>query len=656
MSGWGVFLCNCSQTLPIDSQQLTLPTAHIQFASHPDTDLLDFVEHVRQASCRRVLISCCESRTDFEDAFAALGSQAPQLHVVNLKEDCFRVHRDSAPAHAKANRLLQAAIRGAEVRPEPAYHPLTAEGRIVIVGGEGSTEFENGLSNRLSRQLRDVAQPIGVFAPQGVYVDTAGFTRVYRGRVLAIKGRLGDFHVQIEEAGSSGAAREILADQVVVFADETTPPVKAKTGCYVLSGPSSEAIDEVAVRIRDLIGRFLKVVHVDYQADICAGGAANHEACGRCIPACPYEAVQRDPHQPLRIQVDQMACEGCGACVSACPTSALRYTEPSPRELYARLAAYLEPRAEAEMEAPVILFHCSESGRRTLTAAGETGLAYSPRVLPVEVPCLRYVSAANMLTAFRMGAAGVGLLGCEACPHGERELLHQNMDVCRLTLDAFGLSAARLALSTAAEGDEVAAVTEIERFASKREASPIVWDGVLPRETAPREVLASAVAALIENTGREPGRVAFEDAHPFAVTTVRESGCTMCRSCVNVCPTHAFRFDEAASSLQLKQISCIACGLCEAVCPEHVIALQPELDLSRRSLDYQPVVQDALVGCSRCGKPFINQKALEAIETKLLSLDGLGDAFAGPRRSLLRMCPDCRAVAAMMEVEQGWEP
>ncbi len=130
----------------------------------------------------------------------------------------------------------------------------------------------------------------------------------------------------------------------------------------------------------------------------------------------------------------------------------------------------------------------------------------------------------------------------------------------------------------------------------------------------------------------------------------------MCRSCVNVCPTHAFRFDEAEASLQLKQISCIACGLCETVCPENVIALQPELDLSRRGLDYQSVVRDALVGCSRCGKPFINQKALEAIETKLFGLAVLGDAFEGPRRSLLRMCPDCRAVAAMMEVEQGWEP
>ncbi|WP_089720545.1 4Fe-4S dicluster domain-containing protein, partial [Candidatus Entotheonella palauensis] len=650
MSEWAVFLCNCSHTLPIDAQQLTLPASQIRYMSHPDTDLAALVEEVRQTECRRVLISCCEPPARFEEAFAALGAQAPQLHTVNLKHDCFRVHGDTAQAYAKAERLLKAEMRSAEVRSEPAYHPLTAEGRILIVSGKGTAE----LASRLSRQLREVAQPIGVLAPSADD-DGAAFARVYRGRASAIQGRLGDFHVRIEEA--NGAVQEIVADQVVVFASETALPLKTRTGCYVLSDPVPEAIDEVAARIRDLIGRFLKVVHVGYQADICAGGAANHEACGRCIPACPYEAIQRDPQRPLRIQVDHMACEGCGACVSACPTSALRYTEPSPRELHARLAAYLESRAETETP-PVIVFHCGEQGRRALTAAGESGWSYSPGVLPVEVPCLRYVSAANMLTAFHMGAAGVGLLGCETCPHGERELLHQNMALSRMILKAFGLGAERLALITAAEGMEASTIAEVERIASAPEASPIVWDGGLPHETGARQGLAAAVAGLIEQTGREPGRLAIEDTQPFAVTTVRESGCTMCRSCVNVCPTHAFRFDEAAASLQLKQISCVACGLCETVCPEDVIALQPELELSRRALDYRAVVQDTIVGCSRCDKPFINQKALEAIEAKLLSSDVLGDVlgdtFAGARQSLLRMCPDCRAVAAMMEVDKGW--
>ena len=31
-------------------------------------------------------------------------------------------------------------------------------------------------------------------------------------------------------------------------------------------------------------------------------------------------------------------------------------------------------------------------------------------------------------------------------------------------------------------------------------------------------------------------------------------------------------------------------------------------------------------------------------------------SFAGDRHEILRMCPDCRAVAAIRDVERGWEP
>jgi hypothetical protein len=32
------------------------------------------------------------------------------------------------------------------------------------------------------------------------------------------------------------------------------------------------------------------------------------------------------------------------------------------------------------------------------------------------------------------------------------------------------------------------------------------------------------------------------------------------------------------------------------------------------------------------------------------------DTFAGKRRDLLRMCPNCRAVAAVAAMQEGWEP
>ena len=335
----------------------------------------------------------------------------------------------------------------------------------------------------------------------------------------------------------------------------------------------------------------------------------------------------------------------------------MRFAEPSPHELYTRLGALLTPSSSrADGERLVVLFHCGEQGRRVLEEAGRTPLPYPATVLPVEVPCLRYVSEANMLASFRMGAAGLGFLGCETCQHGERELLRQKIEFCRVTLDAFHLGAGRVQLITADNGTEMQAITALSRFAETIDATPIHWDGKTMPHRDNREVIADAIGVFIAATGHQPGRKALDTSHPFAFAEVRASGCTMCRSCVNVCPTHAFTLDENSQSLQFKHISCVACGLCEQVCPENVITLRHEILFEQSALEHQTVVQDDMVLCLKCGKPYINRRALETVEARLLSLESLLDTFSGNRRNLLRMCPDCRTVVAMMEVDKGWKP
>lgn len=635
-ANWGLFLCNCRRTLSLDPERLVLPIAPsvLSSASDPETDIHEFAKRANREELDRVLISCCADRGIFEAALNASGKRPPKIHFINLKESCFLPHADPEKAHTKATRLLRAAMEIAEAEETPAFNPLTVGARILIAAdGPQGTE--------LAEHLRDVAQPL-----------------VDRGRVVEIKGRLGDFHVTIEDGEAPDVTRrELKADQVVIFSANETPSVKSRTGCHLLLNPNSADLARLAGRIRELIGEFLKPVHVTYNAGTCAGGTASQEACGICISVCPYDAISRDPENHLRMQVDHMACEGCGACVSACPTSSLRFTEPSPRELYQRMAALLTPLpGQNGGEAWTILFHCGEQGRKVLDEAGRRPLPYPASVLPVEVPCLRYVSEANILAAFSLGAAGVGLLGCESCPHGERELLYQKLDFCRLTLDAFGLGPERLRLITAESGTEPEAITTLTGFADTLEATPVQWDGRPMRQWDNREVITQAIRTFIEQTGREPGRRSFEAPYPFAFADVKESGCTMCRSCVNVCPTHAFKLDEKTQSLQFKHISCVACGLCEKVCPENVITLRREIQFERNALEYQTVVQDSMVSCAKCGKPYINRKALETVEARVLSLESLLDTFSGNRKNLLRMCPDCRTVVAMLEVEKGWKP
>jgi len=651
---WGLFLCNCRKTLPLDPEKLILPTAPsvLTVASEPESQAQEFAARIERERPSRVLVSCCAEQKLFDDALAGSSPQPPKVQFLNLRESCFLPHLDDPErAHAKATRLLRAAMESVDTNETPVYNPLKV-GANVVIAGEGLKTQE------LAAKLRDGIRPILVFPVNQTATDSAGSGQTYTGKPVGINGRLGDFRVTIEDGGNGEKTRqELKAAQVVVISRDGSFPCKPRTGCHLLANPSEADLVRVAERIRELTGDFLKPVQVTYNTEICAGGTADQEACGVCVTACPYDAISRDPENHLRMKVDHMACEGCGACVSACPTTALRFTEPSPQDLYTRLAALLTPSSvKSDGESWTILFHCGEQGKRALEAAGRKPLPYAATLLPVEVPCLRYLSEANMLAAFRLGAAGVALLGCESCQHGERELLYQKSDLCRIVLDAFGLGNERLRLFTADTGTEAEAIGALSSFAGSLQSTPIRWDGRPMRQQGNREVIADAIATFIEQTGREAGQRVLESSQPFAFADVEASGCTMCRSCVNVCPVHAFRLEESTSSLQFKHISCIGCGLCETVCPEKVISLKREIYLERDGLEYQTVAQDSMVSCLQCGKPYINRKALEAVEARVLSLGSLLDTFSGNRRGLLRMCPNCRAVAAMLEVDKGWKP
>jgi ferredoxin len=100
----------------------------------------------------------------------------------------------------------------------------------------------------------------------------------------------------------------------------------------------------------------------------------------------------------------------------------------------------------------------------------------------------------------------------------------------------------------------------------------------------------------------------------------------------------------------------VGCGLCEQVCPEKVITLRRELYLEKEALDYTVVAEDEMINCLQCKKPYINKKALESVESKLFKDESLEQTFAGDRKNILRMCPDCRTVMAMQEVDKGWRP
>jgi len=716
---WGLVLCTCNDTLPVDGKAIgrALRPGGVPatFARLPRDELTGFMSLVARERYDRVLVACCAAQELFAEALAAAGVEGTPLSVVNLREACYWPHGDAAAATRKAIRLLRAAMRLSAQPAEVAERRLRAGRRVLIATDspaglqlarrlaevaapillleEGSDRFDDTPFHPLPwkttwGRIGELRGHLGAFQvvverTQPIDLDTCIACRrcipvchtaaISEGLRLRLErcDRCGDCLRACEKVGAiriPREAREVVgADQVVVIrsggiatppggpAPGVAPPGRpTRTGHHVLRDPAPAELDALAWRIASLIGEFDKPDHVRYAPDTCAGGHANQTGCGVCIGACPYEAIAR---QGLRVAVDPLACEGCGACVAACPTSSLTFTEPSPGQLYARLEALLAPLApEGTPERLVVAFHCGERGREALEAAGRRRLPYPATVLPVGGPCLRYFSEAAILGAFRLGAAGVALVGCQSCQHGERELFLGRVAFARAVLDAFGLGAERVHVITSEAGEEPGAIEALRRFAEAVGEPPLSWDGRSLGAVDNRAVVTAAIAAFIEQTRREPGRLPLGTGLPYAFADVEAQGCTLCRSCVNVCPTHAFRIRAEPHSLEHRHLACVACGLCARACPEHVITLRQEVYLDRGALEYQPVVRDEPVAWARCGKPYGNRRALEAVEARVLDLPALGDTFAGARRGLLRLCPDCRAVAAVLEMQQGWEP
>ena len=654
---WGVFLCDCRSTLNMDLQKIGNPASLVVVATNPEKDIEDFASKADQLELEHVVVGCCAKPLIFEEAL-----QGKTLHFLDLKGKCFAPHSNLEQAHTKASKMIEAEIRVSNIKaknPVPV-NPLQVGNRVVIF-----TEFSEGL--KLASMLDELMDGDSAAVTLCISSDIEGLEDgspllEQRTSLIAVEGRLGNLKITLEPDqilnGGSQKRFDLKADQLIVLTKTHPPGIKRRTGVHLLSSTESEILEETVRQVRDLVGHFHKPVHLTYDQDICAGGDKGMETCGRCISYCPYDAISRQTENRLRIQVDHLTCEGCGACVSACPTSALQFTEPSPQEIYARMAALLESSKEKQgnVEPPVIVFHCEEMGRKVLETAGLVPLPYSPGVLPVEVPCLRYVSESNMLAAMSLGAAGVGLLGCEDCPNGERELLYQKYDFTQLILQNFDLDQDRVRIITAEAGQEADAVEAINQFVSQLSESPMVPNWTTPSQTLNRPILSDVLGGFIDQTGNEPGRISLSSELPFAFANINESGCTLCRSCANVCPTNAFRFEEESNSLHFKHINCVGCGLCEEVCPENVITIKRELVLEKQSLDYTLVAEDEMINCLKCKKPYINRRALEAVESKLFEIESLKNTFSGNRKNILRMCPDCRTVAAMMEVDRGWEP
>jgi ferredoxin len=133
-----------------------------------------------------------------------------------------------------------------------------------------------------------------------------------------------------------------------------------------------------------------------------------------------------------------------------------------------------------------------------------------------------------------------------------------------------------------------------------------------------------------------------EDA-PYGAVLVDTDSCTLCLSCVSLCPSGALGDNSDLPQLRFQEDACLQCGLCANVCPEQAISYEPRLNLQPEALSQVVLHEEEPFACVECGSLFGVKSTIERITEKLAgkhSMFGTSDAAR-----MIQMCDDCRVNA-----------
>jgi ferredoxin len=539
----------------------------------------------------------------------------------------------TANGHARTTAL--------DPRHRPDVPPTSAveflsHGRVLIVGEESGALYA---AQRLGDALVATVCVPGDSRRTTATVD--GFTIVRGGRPQ-LSGSLGSFRLSFPTPGDGDVADAAAAledarfDLVLdlgrspLLSREVLPPG------YYAPGRDAEALETAIAELPDMRGEFEKPKYFNFDANICAHGRRGVSGCTRCLDVCPTEAITSAGDT---VQVDANLCQGFGSCASVCPTGAITYAFPGATDLLTYLRdVVMRYRNDGGVD-PVLVFYDSSSADSL--AAALAG-AVPENALPIEVEEVGSVGLDTWFTCFAYGVRRVLVLAGAGSPRSVVDALERQIDVSARILEGMGYAGGSVALL--GESDMLAAAV------SSDEAIELGRAASFAPPPEKRLLLRTAINHLSAEAPARKKVVALPAGAPFGQIKVDKSACTMCMSCVAVCPTAALREGQGLPQLNFSEWSCIQCRLCETACPEDAIKTEPRFlyDDQERSKP-RMLHEEQPMCCISCGKPFATRSTLQAM---LKKLEGHWMFQGEAERRRLEMCDTCR-VKDMMRAQGG---
>jgi ferredoxin len=641
-----VLICSCEDTMPLDLGALKRACRGSEVTGARQLCRAELERFRAAASSGAPLTVGCTQETPL---FAEVAWESgADIRYANVRETA-GWSKDAAAATPKIAALIAMA---AEPSPEIPFVSYESEGVILIYGrDERAIEAADLLKDHLDITVL-VRPPAAVMPPRVTEYP------VVKGLIRAAKGHLGAFELTVDDfaqptpssraALSFGTSKNGAVSRCDIVLDLSggTPLFAAsdlREG-YLRADPGEPAaVLRAVMKARDLVGTFDKPRYVNFTADLCAHSRSQRVGCSRCLDLCPTGAITPDGDH---VTIDEHVCAGCGQCAAVCPTGAAAYALPPAATLMRRLRTLLATYRAGGGTQPVLLMHDNAHGMPLIDALARSGDGLPANVLPVAVNEVTQIGLDTIAAAFAYGASAMRFL-LRGKPRHDVTGLRRTLALAESILSGLGFGADRLSTIEAddpdALGDTLRAIAHLQ--GTPRPAS------FTPLGTS-RELLRLALRELQRAAPVPADVIALPPGAPFGAIEVDVAGCTLCLACVSACPTGALGDNPEKPTLRFSEDACVQCGLCQATCPEKVITLKPQIDFRAATSLARVLKEEEPFACIRCGKPFGTRSTIARVTEKLAGKHWMFQGEAS-RLELLKMCEDCRAIAA---TEASFDP
>ncbi|MEP3048107.1 MAG: 4Fe-4S binding protein [Roseibium sp.] len=616
-----ILLCDCLKSQSIDAEQIEEFTGISCSKVH--TELCRSQAAIAEDAIRggNVFIACQQEKHAFEEIAAELKADEPIF--IDIRDRAGWTN-DQGSVTPKMAALIADAVL-----PDPGSKILdvSSEGTCLIFG-----EPDAALS--AASHLCDALSVTVMLGPDAdaPMSDDRRFDLV-RGKIKSAAGALGGFKLTfdaLQERVPGGRGEFSWTDprnggrtECDLIVDlRKDPPLFAaheKREGYLRADPgNSQALIKVLLEASQMVGTFEKPIYVKLNEQLCAHSRARKSGCSRCLDLCPTGAITPNGDH---VAVDSMACAGCGSCSAVCPSGAISYDAPPPEHTFKRIQTLASTWRKASPDLPRLLVHDGSHGSEMIRISARYGKGLPVDVIPMETSALASFGHAETLSALASGFASVTIL---VSPQTEQDGLAFQIELAN-TID----NGNRVQLIEPTDPDQLEAALYAP-VPETLEIQPIAPVGTRRQ-----------ITRLAAKTLSDPNSVIeLPKGAPYGALDMNQDACTLCLSCVSLCPSGALKENPDQPQLRFQEDACLQCGICTTICPESALTLTPRLNLGDDALTPVVLKEEEPFACVECGKLFGVRSTVERMTEKLAGKHSMFQNNNAAR--LIQMCDDCR--------------